>query len=1057
MNLSIRHWLAERYLAINQIKGFSEGQLAGIAYRIVQDMEVKSLMPFDICTLVEVLELPLGIVWEEISVISQLTENLLRSLSQKKPLKRNEGTWLAFQIAYLQALQAIIEQEARLQRPWLDRASIPIKAQIPKEDVGKLTLQDSQLQGLLKTLSPGKLTDTQAEQALSLVADSLLVQQINNAAIAWLVANGAEEPEAKLLTERLVNSLPGNLLVVVTENAASLAQLQKFFRLGISLSPSLIAPEVGSTVAEKIDLHREHYRASLIKNLSMPLLTESFSLKDIYVAQKGLPIEESISEQDKKTVKPVDLKTWAQQQLADLETIAVIESEPGYGKTSFCQLWAAQIAQEFYPVWMPIVIRLRDVKYSKTLIDTLNSAFPINLSTWLEQENLPCLLLLDGLDELPPSTHGIRAKAIFIQQLLNFQSQHRHKIVLTSRSTTLQEIAPEIPLPLKRIIIQPLDVEELKQWFQQWAKVQSLAIAQNFFTFLKQADLFTSQSKLTELSVLVRQPLMLHLLGILHRDGLLDDEVLQLAANTPKSFLLWEIYHRLSRWLLGYPLTGGIKTMLLRSGSAHIHRTPEAIANLLANRRPQDLLEQMQAIALKILHSQRHQINLAEKPNTLPGFYFKIQDLESSRGAQARQRIAEVPTPLASPVKNAARSLFPRRGTSRQSRPTHVVATAAQSSLIEFSHVKLGEFLCAKAVTAELKLLTQYQNEAYGTLTFVLDSPSSVAQHLYNLLGYGILSQEIEELAIAILRREQKHKFSFEVLSQRLLSFWRAYCQGYWLDEGIAHQALTHFHALQNPVNVEQVNAAVGLNVFILLCACYRETKIPFWPCGNPLNLTEFNPEALSALIARTTLLHKNTFTTRIKSLAGLNLSGASLWQVMLTGVNLEQTNLSNAELIGANLAGANLQQANLAGANLQQANLAGANLQQANLTGANLQQANLMGTNLNSADLTKACLLDAILIEADKELAADNGALFSKESFQGLKHLRSLPPQASQQPFLDTVKITANTDNNWNKLPANGLIESSEGTIAPVDLYDDDVDDETVFGNNLIDDNNDY
>ncbi|MEH2325648.1 MAG: hypothetical protein V7K32_19220 [Nostoc sp.] len=66
MNLSIRHWLAERDIAINQIRGFLAGQLAGIAYRIVQDMEVKSLMPFDICTLVEVLELPLAIVWQEI-------------------------------------------------------------------------------------------------------------------------------------------------------------------------------------------------------------------------------------------------------------------------------------------------------------------------------------------------------------------------------------------------------------------------------------------------------------------------------------------------------------------------------------------------------------------------------------------------------------------------------------------------------------------------------------------------------------------------------------------------------------------------------------------------------------------------------------------------------------------------------------------------------------------------------------------------------------------------------------------------------------------------------
>ena len=995
MNLSIRHWLAERHIAINQIREFSEGQLAGIAYRIVQDMELKSLMPFDICTLVEVLELPLSIVWEEISVISLLTEKLLRSLSQKKPLKRNEGTWLAFQIAYLQGLQAILEQEASLKKPWLDRAIIPIQPHTLKEEVGKFILEDSQLQGLLKTLSPGKLTDTQAEQALSSVADSLLVQQINNAAIAWLVANGAEELEAKLLTQRLVNSLPGDILVVVTENAAPLAQLQKFFRLGISLSPSFITPEVGSTVSEKIDLHREHYRASLIKNLSIPLLMESFALKDIYVAQKGLPIEENISEQDKKTVKPVDLKTWAQQQLTDLETIAVIESEPGYGKTTFCQLWAAEVAQELYPTWMPIVIRLRDVQYGKTLIETLNSAFGVNLSTWLEQENLPCLLLLDGLDELPHSAHGIRAQAIFIQQLLNFQSQHRHKIVLTSRSTTLPEIVSELPLLLRRIIIQPLDVDEFKQWFQQWAKVQSLPIAQNFFTLLKQAGLFNSQLKLSELSPLIRQPLMLHLLGLLHREGLLDDELLQLAANTQKSFLLWEIHHRLSRWLLGYPLIGGIKTMLLRSGTAHIHRTPEAIANLLANRHPQDLVEQMQAIALKILHSQRHQINLAGEFNSLPAFYFKIWDVES----------------------------------------------AAKSNLIEFSHLKLGESLCADAIAAQLKFLTQYQDEAYGTPTFVLD-PSSVAQNIYNLLGYGILSQEIEELAIAGLRRQQKHKFSFEVLFQRLLSFWRAYCQGRWLDEGIAHNALTNFHALQNPVNVEQVNAAVGLNVFLLLCACYRETKIPFWPCGNPVNLTEFNPEVLSVLIARTTVLHKSAFATRIKSLSGLNLSGASLSQVMLTGVSLEQTNLSNAELTGANLAGANLQQANLAGANLQNANLTGANLQQANLTGANLQQANLMGTNLNSADLTNACLFDAIVAATDKKLAADNGALFSKEMFQKLKHLRS------QQPFLNTVKITPNTNVNWNKTPAIGLIESCEGAILSVDLDDDDADDETVFGN---------
>ncbi|MBC1240342.1 pentapeptide repeat-containing protein [Nostoc sp. 2RC] len=989
MNLSIRHWLAEHNIAINGISGFSAGQLAGMAYRIVRDMEVKSLIPFDICTLVEILELPLTVVYQEISVISELTASLLRSLSQKKPLKRNEGTWLAFQIAYLQALQTILKQESSLQRPWLNRAKILSQANL---------LEDPQLQGLLKTLTPGKLTDTQAEQALFLLADSLLVQQINNAAIAWFMVNGAEEAEAKLITQRLLNSFPGHLLVVVTENAAALAQLQKFVRLGIS--------SVNSTASDKIDWQRETYRASLIKNLSTPLLAECFTLKDIYVAQKGLIIEESIAEQDKKTLTPVDLKTWIQQQLTDLETIAVIESEPGYGKTSFCQLWAAEVAEKLYPDWMPIVIRLRDITYGKTLIETLNSAFIVNLSTWLEQENPRCLLLLDGLDELPPSVGFIKSKANFIQQLLNFQAQHRHKVVLTTQSNALQEIEPEVLFLLKRIHIQPFDVEELKQWFQQWTKLQSLPIAQNLFTFLKQAGLF-GKSKFLELSVFVRQPLMLHLLAILHREGLLDDELLQL---TSKATLLLEIHHRLSCWLLGYPLSGGIKTMLLRWGFAHIHRTPEAIANLLGDVHAEDLLQQMQAVSLKILHSQRYQIN--QECHNLAGFYFKISDLESSRIRLWRSRR---------------------------------VGAKAQSNLVEFSHVKLGEYLCAKAVADELKLLTQYRNEDYGALSFVLDSPDSVAQHIYNLLGYGILSQEIEELTIEGLRKEQKNRFSFEVLFQRLLSFWRGYCEGRWLDEGIAHKALINFHALQNPVNVEQVNAAVGLNVFLLLCACYRETKITFWPCGNPVNFTEFNPEALSMLIARTTVLHKTAFITRIKSLAGINLSGASLLQVTLTQINLEQTNLSNAQLMGANLTNANLQQANLTGAHLQQANLIGANLQQANLTGANLQQANLTGVNLNFANLTNACLFEAILSESNKKIAADNGALFAKEAFQKLKNLRW------QQPSLNPKKITSNTDSHWHHPATIGLIESCEGTILPVDLYENEAVDETVFGNNSI------
>ncbi|BAY11869.1 pentapeptide repeat-containing protein [Calothrix sp. NIES-2098] len=989
MNLHIRHWLAENSIEIHRLHELSVGQMAGVAYRIVQDMEVKSLMPFDICTLTEVLELPLKAVWEEITAIAHLTENLLRSLSQKKPLKRNEGTWLAFQIAYLHSLQQVLAQEVGLQKPWLDRATIWNQGSREKIES---PLQDGHLHELLDTLNPVKLSDTQAEQALSLVAGSLLVQQINNVTIAWLIANGAEEFEAKLLTQRLSHALPGYLLKVIAENPAPLAQLQKFVRLGnfspsnsIDLEPELIENAPSPTIDDKIDICREIYRASLLKNLSQPLFIESFALPDIYVPLKGLPIEEESSfEQSQKIGSLIDLQTWAQQQLADLETIAVIESEPGCGKTSFCQIWAAKIAWELYPNWMPIIIRLRDIKYNTSLVATLNSAFgldlQLNFATWLKQDYPRCLLLLDGLDELPPTKQGDRAKELFIQELLNLQLQGQHKIFLTSRIGTLQQIAPTLPQQFKRITIQPLDVEDLRYWFQQWAMVQSLPVAQNYFTFLKQAGLFAKKSKLPQLSALVRQPLMLYLLGVLHRDGLLDNEILKLAPNSAP--LLWEIHHRLSRWLLGYPLTGGTKTMLLRSGSAHIHRTPEAIANLLSHRHPQDFLELMQATALKILHSDRAQINLSAEFSlpTLPSFYFRTQ----------------------------------------------------HSLSIELTHPNLGEYLYAEAIVTQLKILTQRQEPVDRQSPFILDSPSSVAQHLYNLLGYGILSQEIETLVIEGLRHQQKWQFSFEVLFQRLESFWRDYCQGRWLDEGIVHQAATNFHALQNPITIEQVNAAVGLNVFLLLCACDRTANVSFSPCGNPKNLAEFNPQALYVLIGRTAVLSANTFAKRVRfqSLSGINLSGAFLLHVILARVNLKQTNFLEATLMGANLAGANLTDANLLGANLIGADLTGANLTGANLTSANLTGANLTGANLTGANLTYTCLFDALLSDIQKEVAMLNGAIFSLEEFQRLKRF------VSENSPLATFNTAANTDIYGENILNLGLIEGQEDDpTVPVDL----------------------
>lgn len=1019
MSLSIRHWLAERHIELAQL-GQDNAQLAGIAFRIAQDMEVKSLNPFAISVLTEVLELPLTVAWQVAPILSQLTVGLLRILSRKKPLRRSEGTWLSFQVAYLNALQGILEQEAQLRRPWVNRAQVPAS---PNTDE---PLVEPQLIALLKTLRPGRLSDSQAEQALSSVANSFLVQQMNNLAIAWFVANGAEETEAKLLTQRLSNGLPGHLLRVIAENALPLAQLQKFVRLG-HLSNTLNTPpededeeQEFSTLQLMLDLDREYYRAQLCVSLSEPLFAEPFSLKEIYVPLKGRRLPATIGQENRERRRqqdldhaylaaasspPTDLMAWVMAQLNDKNSIAVIEADGGCGKTSFCQMLAAQVAQELYPQWMPVIIRLRDVTLGQTLEQTLETAFPVGRFTdtdgWFSRSSPPCLLILDGLNELPRSPQTERHLWTFMDQVMRFHTQisgsslPRHKIILTSRPITLngvlarkyrQSSLPPLQSRLQRIAIEPMAQEEFRKWFLQWARLQSKSIAQSYFNFLKHGGVFQRQSPNPNLVALLTRPLMLYLVGILHRDALIDDRIFKMSPAEVK----FEIYDRICRWLLGEPASGsGPLLELIREGFSHAGRSLEAIANLLEGRSPQKLRRQMQETALTILQTGQNQVTQTVIQNR-----FQAQEM--------------TPESFTQPLPTFFFRTQPRDKTGEGVKPAGRQSPASQKAAsaplsIEFSHPSLGDYLAAEEIALQLKVLAQKMPNQYGEVSFVIDSSIHVAEHLYRLLGYGLLSPQIEELVIERLRREQKRNadaFSFPVLYQRLYRFYRAYCRGRWFDEGVAHQVHEQLRDLKNPLNTLQIDATVGLNVFLVLCCAATEANLPFWPCGNPEIPQDFDADQLLSFIGRTVALSPTTFWQRARqSLAQIHLPQACLHRVMLAGANLWQADLSTADLSGINLSAANLQQANLAWASLVGANLADADLKGAQLEGANLLGADLRGAHLTSANLTNACLVDAQLDEPNKQLAVKSGAFFSWEEFQ--VYYQSLVVS----PFMKTIE----------------------------------------------------
>jgi len=126
-------------------------------------------------------------------------------------------------------------------------------------------------------------------------------------------------------------------------------------------------------------------------------------------------------------------------------------------------------------------------------------------------------------------------------------------------------------------------------------------------------------------------------------------------------------------------------------------------------------------------------------------------------------------------------------------------------------------------------------------------------------------------------------------------------------------------------------------------------------------------------------------------NLQGAHLQGANLQGANLLVANLLVANLERADLQDANLQAANLQAANLQAADLQRANLRDANVQAANLQAANFQEANLLGANLIEADLEGANLLGANLIEADLEGANLLGAhlewaILERADLQGAK-----------------------------------------------------------------------
>ena len=289
----------------------------------------------------------------------------------------------------------------------------------------------------------------------------------------------------------------------------------------------------------------------------------------------------------------------------------------------------------------------------------------------------------------------------------------------------------------------------------------------------------------------------------------------------------------------------------------------------------------------------------------------------------------------------------------------------------------------------------------------------TLAEQIYDLLGYGFLTPEIVEYLRDLLKIRWEEDVNgvidnpkLIILFSRLNSFYQQWCSGDFIDaDGETHpqwkmrdlgKYLTE--GLAKP-GQKQVDVFTGLNIMILLLEFYRyglgktklAEKLNFSLCGERDKEGKLiDNTLLYRLIGYSQCVGINALSQSVgRFLAQANLSHANLSGANLSGANLSHANLSGAYFDGANLSGANLKGANLKSTNLKSAYFDGANLSHANLSGAyfdgaNLSRANLKGANLKSTNLKSANFGGANLGGANLGGANLGGANLKSSNLKG-------------------------------------------------------------------------
>lgn len=871
-----------------------------LAKALNENKKAQELKPIieNIDSLLDVLNSPLGKVAGTALPFLPIATGILSYIAEQT---RSEPTLedsvqLVSQVAYLESLRHFLQ----------DNPELELAATQASEKVAK------QIKKLGETLEiNGKqinFADREARKTITCFQDSPLATVFNAILVERFQESGIDENKAKIITERISRNTHRYMKEAVAEVRDSAKKLAAIYGDGWLRDIETY---------NSIDKYLEDIIA---KKPEENVFDEAFNFRQIYVPMNVKSVKSDGEVQE--DAEAINIEQWATEILQDNSTknrVLFIQGGPGRGKSVFCRMFSDWVRRELYPIYTPILIRLRDIRtfdanFDKTLGTAIGWDFVTADHGWLTDCNTRFLFLLDGFDELLLEREASNDLKQFLEQVSLFQkrsaenSERGHRILITGRPLALYGIERLMPTNLERVEIIPMDEAIQQQWLEKWQNVvdsDSLIAAaktSNFRRFLRD-NRFSQQLK-----DLAKEPLLLYLLAVLHRDSKFYTDMFEKADAGEAKIL---VYEQALEWVLNKQRTEDGRNL-----------NPE-----ITDLEPEDLRSLLAEAGLCVVQSGRE--------------YASIKMIESRLLAKEDEGAKELiekarQTGSDKALKNALAAFYLKSGTADNS--------------VEFFHKSFGEFLCAERMAETLEEWTQKTGKRRKTYTV---STKELEWQIYDLLGYGNLTVEIVEYLRALLIKNQ---IDFVVLFERLHEFYLRWCNGDFIELWDASEEmlpLKKARQLQQQ-DIErgqrQVDIYTGLNVMILLFELHRygqsqeelKEKLHFYPCGEPED-DNFDEDRLLRVMNYSQTLEINTFRLTVgQFLKSCDFRKMRFLGAILVGTQCDQANFENAVLVDAVLIRAKLVKANLRNSCLDEANLRGTNLQGADLRGAELTRANL-------------------------------------------------------------------------------------------------------------------